>query len=66
MNIIIWDRNIILKKNDVIYEKISNFEEDEEDLRRFILIDPDKIKSLITSIDHLISKEDNTDNTFIS
>jgi hypothetical protein len=38
MNAVVWDRNIILKEDDMVYEKISYFEKDEEGLERFILI----------------------------
>jgi hypothetical protein len=62
MNAIVWSRNITLEEDDVVYEKISQFEDDEEGLGRLILTDPDEIKSLVASIDYNMKKGSFTDN----
>jgi hypothetical protein len=53
MNAIVWGRNITLEEDDVVYEKVGRFEEDEEGLGRLILTDPNEIKNLVTTIDHI-------------
>ena len=61
MNAIVWGRNITLEEDDVVYEKVGHFEEDEEGLGRLILTDQDEIKSLVASIDHFMSRGGITD-----
>jgi hypothetical protein len=39
MNTVVWGRNITLKEDDVVYEKIGHFKKDEEGLERLILTD---------------------------
>jgi hypothetical protein len=62
MNTIVWGRNITLEEDDVVYEKVSQFEDDEEGLGRLILTNPDEIKSLVASIDHNMKKRSFTNN----
>jgi hypothetical protein len=62
MNTIVWGRNITLEEDDVVYEKVSQFENNEEGLGRLILTDPDKIKSLVASINHNMKKGSFTNN----
>jgi hypothetical protein len=62
MNAIVWGRNITLEKDDVVYKKVSQFKNNEEGLERLILTNPDKIKSLVASIDHNIKKGSFTNN----
>lgn len=57
MNAIVWGRNITLNEDDVIYEKVGQFEEDEEGLGRLILTDPEEIKDLVAIIDHIEKRE---------
>jgi hypothetical protein len=59
MNAIVWGRNITLNEDDVVYEKVGQFEEDEEGLGRLILTDPEEIKDLVTNIDHMEKREGN-------
>jgi len=54
MNAIVWSRNVTLDEDDIIYKKIQPFQEDEEGLGRLILTDPNEIKDLVISIDHVI------------
>ena len=56
MNAVVWGRNITLEEDDVAYEKVGHFEEDEEGLGRLILTNQDEIKNLVASIDHFISR----------
>src|SRR5271170_467209 len=53
MNIIVWGRNITLDEDNVVYEKAIQFQEDEEGLGRLILTNPNEIKDLVASIDHM-------------
>ena len=62
MNAIVWGRNITLEEDDVVYEKVGQFEDDEEGLGRLILTDPDEIKGLVESINHIMGNN-STDNT---
>jgi hypothetical protein len=41
----------------VVYEKVGQFEDDEERLRRLILTNPDEIKSLVALINHSIKRK---------
>jgi hypothetical protein len=66
MNTIVWGRNIILKKNDVIYKKISQFKNNKEGLKRLILTNPDEIKSLMILINYNIKKGSFTNNNNIT
>ena len=61
MNAVVWDRNITLEEDDVVYEKVGHFEEDEEGLGRLILTNPDEIKDLGASIDHIMKTGSVTD-----
>jgi hypothetical protein len=58
MNAIVWGRNITIEEDNVIYEKVGQFQEDEEGLGRLILTDPDEIKDLIAKIDHIKKRDD--------
>ena len=40
----------------MVYKKVSQFQEDEEGLGRFIFTDPNEIKDLVISIDHLLKQ----------
>jgi hypothetical protein len=46
----------------VVYKKVNQFKDNEEELGRLILTDPDEIKSLVASIDHNMKKGSFTDN----
>jgi hypothetical protein len=59
MNAIVWGRNITLDEDDVVYEKVGQFQEDEEGLGRLILTDPNEIKDLVANIDHTKKREEN-------
>jgi hypothetical protein len=50
----------------VVYEKVSQFEDDEEGLGRLILTNPDEINSLIVLINYNMKKESFTDNNNIT
>jgi hypothetical protein len=52
MNAIVWGRNITLEEDNVVYEKVGQFEVDKEGLGRLILTDPEEIKQLVATIDH--------------
>jgi hypothetical protein len=52
MNAIAWARNITIDEDDVIYERVGQFQEDEEGLGRLILTNEDEIKDLIAKIEH--------------
>jgi Reverse transcriptase (RNA-dependent DNA polymerase)/GAG-pre-integrase domain len=67
MNAIVWGRNITLNEDDVVYEKVGQFEEDEEGLGRLILTDPEEIKDLVANIDHMEKREGNpTEHTTVN
>jgi hypothetical protein len=53
MNTIVWGRNITLNKDNVVYKKAIQFQENKEGLERLILTDPNEIKNLITNIDYI-------------
>jgi hypothetical protein len=53
MNAIVWGRNITLDEDNVVYEKATQFQEDEEGLGRFILTDSNEIKDLVANIDYI-------------
>jgi hypothetical protein len=57
MNAIVWGRNITLEEDDVVYEKVGQFEVDEEGLGRLILTDPEEIKQIVATIDHFQKRE---------
>ncbi len=42
MNAVVWGRNITLEEDNVVYEKVGHFEEDEEGLGRLILTNQDQ------------------------
>jgi hypothetical protein len=50
----------------VVYEKINQFKNNEEELRRLILTNSDKINSLIVSINYNIKKESFTNNNNVT
>jgi hypothetical protein len=56
MNAIVWGRNITLDEDNVVYEKVSSFQEDEEGLGRLVLTDPNEIEDLVTNIDHILKR----------
>ncbi len=60
MNAIVWGRNITLDEDDVVYEKVGQFQEDEEGLGRLILTDPNEILDLISKIDHIKKRGEET------
>jgi hypothetical protein len=49
-------------QRNVVYEKVTLFEEDEEGLGRLILTDHEEIKDLVARIDHTKRKEILTEN----
>ena len=57
MNAIVWGRNITVDEDDVVYEKVGQFQEDEEGLGRLILTDPNEIKDLAAKIDHISERK---------
>jgi hypothetical protein len=59
MNVIVWGRNIILDKDNVVYEKATRFQADKKGLGRLIFIDSNEIKDLVTNIDYINKKEEN-------
>ena len=54
MNAIIWARNITLDEDNIVYERVGSFQEDEEGLGCLILTNPDEIKDLVANIDHTL------------
>ena len=58
MNAIVWGRNITLDEDNIVYEKVEPFQEDEEGLGRLILTDLNEIKDLVASIDHMRKREE--------
>ena len=62
MNAIVWARNITLDEDDIVYEKVGSFQEDEEGLGRLILTDPNEIKDLVANIDHILKPKDDNQN----
>jgi hypothetical protein len=50
----------------VIYKKVSQFKDNEEELERLILTNPDEIKSLIVLINYNIKKESFINNNNIT
>jgi hypothetical protein len=59
MNAIVWGRNIILNKDNVVYEKATQFQADKEGLERLILTDSNEIKDLVANIDYINKREEN-------
>jgi hypothetical protein len=59
MNTIVWSRNITLDKDNVVYEKATQFQENEEGLGRLILTDPNEIKDLVANIDYISKRGEN-------
>jgi hypothetical protein len=59
MNTIVWGRNITLNEDNVVYEKATQFQADEEGLGRLILTDPNEIKDLVANIDYTSKREEN-------
>jgi hypothetical protein len=60
MNAIVWGRNITLDEDNVVYEKVGQFENDEEGLGRLILTDLEEIKDLVAKIDGNTTSTENT------
>jgi hypothetical protein len=59
MNTIVWGRNIILDKDNVVYKKATQFQADKKGLKRLIFTDPNEIKDLITNIDYINKRGEN-------
>jgi hypothetical protein len=59
MNVIVWGRNITLDEDNVVYEKATQFQVDEEGLGRLILTDSNEIKDLVANIDYINKREEN-------
>jgi hypothetical protein len=60
MNAIVWGRNITLDEDNVVYEKASPFQEDEEGLKKLIFTDFNEIKDLVANIDYILKRSENS------
>src|SRR6266516_2243236 len=51
------EETLLSKEDNVVYERVGSFQEDEEGLGRLILTDLNEIKDLVANIDHMNQKD---------